>query len=188
MNQKFDKLTKDMAQSVTRRVALKRFGLGLAGLGLARLGLNDAKAITNGQLDGDAHPNVGGVIWLVSPRSDAQAPLVCGSGALIHPRVYLTAGHGTYLVESLIAQGAMTLNDILVSFASDASNPATWLPVSGILTHPAFVPNATSSEDVGVLILQEPVSGHRQARMPAATIAHAHHRRRGEEPGVFRPP
>src|SRR5438477_832318 len=37
MNTKFDELTKSMAQSVTRRAALKKFGLGLAGMALAGL-------------------------------------------------------------------------------------------------------------------------------------------------------
>ena len=60
MNNKFDELTKQMAQSVTRRAALKTFGFGLAGMALARFGVNQAQAITNGQLDGNAHPNVGG--------------------------------------------------------------------------------------------------------------------------------
>ena len=32
MNNKFDELTKSMAQSVTRRTALKKFGVGRAGL------------------------------------------------------------------------------------------------------------------------------------------------------------
>src|SRR5260221_463265 len=35
MQNKFDELTKSMAQSVTRRAALKKFGLGLAGIALA---------------------------------------------------------------------------------------------------------------------------------------------------------
>src|SRR6266516_5934111 len=39
MQNKFDELTKAMAQSVTRRGALKKFGVGLAGLVLASLGL-----------------------------------------------------------------------------------------------------------------------------------------------------
>jgi hypothetical protein len=39
MNDKFDELAKGMAQSVTRRGALKKFGLGLAGLALATFGL-----------------------------------------------------------------------------------------------------------------------------------------------------
>ena len=39
MNDKFDELTKGLAQSVTRRAALKKFGVGLAGVVLATLGL-----------------------------------------------------------------------------------------------------------------------------------------------------
>lgn len=38
MNEKFDELAKGMAQSVTRRRALKKFGVGLAGIALATLG------------------------------------------------------------------------------------------------------------------------------------------------------
>lgn len=157
MNQQFDHLTKILAQSVTRRQAFKTFGLGLAGLTLARFGLNDAQAITGGVLDENAHPNVGGVAWLVSPWPDAPPPVVCGSGSLIHPRVYLTAGHGTYFVEGLITQGTLTFNDLRVSFGSNAFDSATWRAVSGVVTHPGFAPNATSSADVGVLILRDPV-------------------------------
>ena len=49
MNNKFDELSKDLAQSVTRRGALKKFGLGLAGIVLSSLGLeNKAEAGTGG--------------------------------------------------------------------------------------------------------------------------------------------
>jgi hypothetical protein len=42
---KFDELTKQMAQSVTRRQAFKRFGVGLTGMALAAFGLaNNAEA------------------------------------------------------------------------------------------------------------------------------------------------
>jgi hypothetical protein len=45
MNNQFDELTKGLAQSVTRRGALKKFGVGVAGLALASLGLaNKAEA------------------------------------------------------------------------------------------------------------------------------------------------
>ena len=45
MNNKFDEMTKGLAQSVTRRAALKKVGLGLAGIALAALGLaNKAQA------------------------------------------------------------------------------------------------------------------------------------------------
>jgi len=50
MNYRFDELTKSMAQSVTRRTALKKFGVGLAGLALACFGLaNKAGAATSSQ-------------------------------------------------------------------------------------------------------------------------------------------
>ncbi len=39
MNNKFDELAKGLAQSATRRQALKKFGVGLAGLALACFGL-----------------------------------------------------------------------------------------------------------------------------------------------------
>ena len=45
MNDKFDELAKGLAQSVTRRGALKKFGAGVAGIVLASLGLaNQAQA------------------------------------------------------------------------------------------------------------------------------------------------
>ena len=60
MNNKFDELAKGMAQSVTRRQALRRFGVGLAGILFATLGFaNTAHAgkscasdadCTNGQV------------------------------------------------------------------------------------------------------------------------------------------
>jgi hypothetical protein len=50
MNDKFDELAKGMAQSVTRRGALKKFGVGLAGMALATLGLaNEALANPGGK-------------------------------------------------------------------------------------------------------------------------------------------
>ena len=45
MNTQFDELTKRLAQSVTRRSALKQFGIGLASIALASFGLaNRAEA------------------------------------------------------------------------------------------------------------------------------------------------
>jgi Cys-rich repeat protein len=57
MNDKFDELAKGMAQSVTRRGALKKFGVGLAGIALATLGLaNKAGAAQPCNSDADC-PN-----------------------------------------------------------------------------------------------------------------------------------
>ena len=46
MNHKFDELTKSLAQSVTRRAALKKFGVGLAGMGLGCFALTSKGAAT----------------------------------------------------------------------------------------------------------------------------------------------
>jgi hypothetical protein len=49
MNDKFDQWAKGLAQSTTRRQALKKFGVGLAVTGLAALGLaSRAKAAQGG--------------------------------------------------------------------------------------------------------------------------------------------
>jgi hypothetical protein len=44
MNNKFDELAKGLAQSVTRRQAFKKFGVGLAGMVLTALGVGSASA------------------------------------------------------------------------------------------------------------------------------------------------
>jgi hypothetical protein len=44
VSNKFDELAKELAQSVTRRQALKRFSLGLAGMALAALGVAKVEA------------------------------------------------------------------------------------------------------------------------------------------------
>lgn len=54
MNNKFDELTKNLAQSITRRQALKRFGVGLAGMALACLGLA-SRATAGGCAPSGAH-------------------------------------------------------------------------------------------------------------------------------------
>ena len=50
MNNKFDELAKGLAQSVTRRQALKKFGAGLAGMALACFGLASKAAPAKGSL------------------------------------------------------------------------------------------------------------------------------------------
>jgi hypothetical protein len=48
MNDKFDELAKGMAESVTRRGALKKFGVGLAGIALACFGLAETSEAGKG--------------------------------------------------------------------------------------------------------------------------------------------
>ena len=47
MNNQFDELTKGLAQSATRRAALKKFGVGLTGMALACFGLANRTEAAN---------------------------------------------------------------------------------------------------------------------------------------------
>lgn len=90
MNDKFDELTKSVAQSVTRRGALKRFGVGLAGLALALLGVpNVAQAdpprfhchcgSPNYGCDPNS-PTFSDCVFYCGSSTDKHA---CGGGALV---------------------------------------------------------------------------------------------------------
>ncbi len=76
MNDKFDELTKGMAQSVTRRGALKNFGVGFAGIVLASLGLaRKAEAQNYGKC----------VKWYCTEGlASPQTYYVCGGGRPEH--------------------------------------------------------------------------------------------------------
>ena len=54
MNDKFDELAKGLAQSVTRRGALKKFGVGLAGVVFATLALPNRAGAAG--VDCSSHP------------------------------------------------------------------------------------------------------------------------------------
>ena len=78
MNNKFDELTKQMAQSVTRRAALKKFGVGLAGMALACFGLaNNAGAGSNNKYKC--------VSWHCGGQGWFLPVYICGGGKPIYP-------------------------------------------------------------------------------------------------------
>ena len=78
---------------MTRRkdlLVLRRAALVLAtALGIAAMAA-PAEAITNGTADGNAHPNVGG---LVAAEAYSDGTWIYCSGTLISPTVFLTAAH-----------------------------------------------------------------------------------------------
>lgn len=90
MNNKFDELTKSMAQSVTRRGALRKFAVGLAGMALAAIGLpNVARADPRpfhchcGSLNYGCDPNsptFSDCVFYCGSSTDKHA---CGGGALV---------------------------------------------------------------------------------------------------------
>lgn len=105
-----------------------------------------AGAITWGEPD-TTHPNVGAMVvdW------PDYGPWQWCSGALIHPRVFLTAGHCTDGLEEYGIQR------VWVNFDVYAVNEATLLDVERIVTHPDYAWEADDIHDVGLLILAEPI-------------------------------
>jgi hypothetical protein len=115
-----------------------------------------AHAITGGQPDGQGHPYTA---LLLAPG------LTFCSGALISERTILTAGHCTDFWDWLREHPAYDLESIMVSFDSQASVDADWMPANGTwysasswLTHPDYVDAEWPfTYDYGLLYLDEPV-------------------------------
>jgi len=138
-----------------RRAAILSGGVILA-IVFAGIWVAPALAITWGQPDTD-HVNVGAMVvdW------PGYGPVQMCSGTLIHPRVFLTAGHCTAGWEGT---GVETF---WVNFDTDALNESTLIPVEEIITHPNFYWGPNSNPyDVGVLILAEPVTDIAPANLP----------------------
>ena len=125
------------------------------------------RAITFGELDNGRHPNVGAVMLVNVPG--ASGPLMFLSGTLIGPRIFLTAAHGTALLEWALTNG-FSLGDIHVTFKDDPYDESGWLHVAAVYTHPGYKPakvtdtefvdahgyGAINIEDAGVLVLEAP--------------------------------
>ena len=103
-------------------------------------------AITDGELDGNAHPNVGLMVAL-----DASGnPMWRCSGTMVSQRHFLTAGHCTY--------GAARVT-IWFDADIDAGRPGNGYPFVGQAfgtpyTHPDYPTASFVRNDVGVVILE----------------------------------
>jgi V8-like Glu-specific endopeptidase len=111
-----------------------------------------AGAITNGSADGNAHPNVGG---LVADQAYSDGTWVYCTGTLISPTVFLTAAH--------CEEGAR----VRVSFSTayqdgDKTYTGTWH------ADPAYNQSTSDPHDIAVVVFDKPIKGITPAKLPAA--------------------
>lgn len=133
----------------------------LSGLLALSFTASEAHAITNGTPDGSAHPYVGGLVaegWLRPGQKD----VLC-SGTLISPTVYLTAAHCTSYLEEL------GITQVWVTFDEQFSSTAK-LHSGRYYTNPAYPGNEHDSQDIAVVVLDQPVKGITPARLPSAAL------------------
>jgi secreted trypsin-like serine protease len=135
-----------------RRILLTFLLLVTALVGALVTGL-PAAAITNGTLDNNGHPAVGG---LVSPTQYSDGTWIYCSGTLISPTVFLTAAHcGT--------EG----EQVLVTF--DPDYEAGDKLYSGTFhADPLYPGNQSDAHDIAVVVLDKAVKGITPAQLPEA--------------------
>ncbi len=144
------------AKPVSRSV--KRGALvGVLLLALLLITILPAAAITWGERD-TTHTNVGA---MVVDYPDYGLWQTC-SGTLIHPKVFLTAGHCTD------GWSDEELANMYVNFHEYALNPDTLHKVEAVITHPEYAWGGSNPHDIGVLILEEPITDIVPAPLPPA--------------------
>jgi len=150
-------------------VRIRRFAvtsLVLAVLSMLAVIAPSASAITGGQPDGDRHPNVGLILFYTE-----DGRFRC-SATLISPTVLLTAAHCT---DGVLGSTLVTFDSVIAEqppspfpVAADPSEGYTdaEIEAAGYLsgtayTHPEYsgFTDLANWNDVGVIVLDEPVSG-----------------------------
>ncbi len=112
-----------------------------------------AQAITYGELDGNQHPNVGG---LVSPRQYSDGTWLYCSGTLISPTVFLTAAH----CDEGTAQVTVTFDTDYK--AGDKTYTGTWY------ADPLYNQQQSDPHDIAVVVFDKPIKDIIPAHLPTA--------------------
>ena len=145
---------------------------------LALSTIGGARAVTDGELDGNRHPYVGLMV-----AQDAKGnPLWRCSGTLLNSTLFLTAGHCT---EAPAAH-------VEIWFASDVESgiPANGYPNKGDVggtpyTHPQYNPNAFYLFDLGVVVLDKPMKMKKYGALPKQDVLDKLATQRGTQDVTF---
>jgi V8-like Glu-specific endopeptidase len=139
-----------------------------------------AFAVTDGEPDGNGHPYVG---LMVADDADGN-PLWRCSGTLIGPTIFLTAGHCT---EAPAARATIWFESDIQSQQAALGYPfggAT--SVDGTTyTHPQYNPNAFYLYDLGVVVLDTPVTDKGFGALPTLNQLDAMKTKRGQQNTSF---
>ena len=143
----------------------KRLIIAAAGVA-ALVATGSAYAITNGQHDGNMHPNVGAMMAFDDPSQPNTLQLLC-SGTLVAPQVFLTAAHCTdFLLNDLHT------TDVFVTFNT---NSAEGPYIHGtMLQNPAYNGKpAQNGNDVAVILLDNAPQGITPAALPPVGLLYS---------------
>jgi secreted trypsin-like serine protease len=139
---------------------------GLMTVAMLLVLVTPAMAITYGQPDGTAHPNVGSMVAYIPGEGYFQW---C-SGTLIDTNVFLTASHCTAPVDRFLA--ANPGSQMLVTFDPTINASSTYY--TGVWhTNPAYFDQkygASDTNDVAVIILDQAPTGIMPASLPTAGL------------------
>jgi hypothetical protein len=141
-----------------------------------------ALAVTDGELDGNRHPHVG---LMVAEDADGVALWRC-SGTLIAPRLFVTAGHCTYGAErvELWFDPDMQSSGKGYPTGPDWDNgvgQASGTPYS----HPGYDDAAFWRHDLGLVVLDEPMTMDAYGRLPDLNELDQYKTKRGTSKAWF---
>jgi V8-like Glu-specific endopeptidase len=115
--------------------------------------VSSASAITDGTADGQAHPNVGG---LVAPVAYSDGTWIYCSGTLISPTVFLTAAHCADASDQVRVTFDTAYQD------GDKTYSGTFYG------DPAYNQTQSDPHDIAVVVLDKAVKGITPAQLPTA--------------------
>jgi hypothetical protein len=118
------------------------------------------QGIVFGQLDGDAHPNVGAMVVILDGHNEAEC-----TGTLVAPKVFVTASHCTAALPFF----GLGDHDVYVTFDPVVDDSST-LYRGTAHTNPLFASGGQNDTyDVGVIVLDE-APGIAPAQLPTARL------------------